>query len=284
MKVLTISLVFGASLFTVLPLAGDSASPSARASMAYVSVIGPDGSPISGLGPNDFLVRRGAHAGRVQSVSTADATPSVIIMPLGLGVPWLSDSRGLMRTATDAIRERFPDARVGLMVRDGATAPAMRHVTQEADALTTDIDRFFSHNNAPLLDSLVVAADTLAREPNTRRVIITAYVGTSDLVDGLSLTRVAKAVRDSGASLWVLQVGGGLPLGSADGQVLDLVPVSSGGRRISSSLPSLVPLTRQTIDLIAGQYLVAYDAPAVDAPVRIGVRRDDVTVLAPNWK
>ncbi len=285
MKVLAVYSVLGAALLSAGSPAVEPSALSAAPSTAFVSVIGPDGNALSGLGPNDFLIRRGDYSGRVQSVSTADATPSVIVMPLGLSLQSLSDSRGLMRAATDAIRDRFPDARVGLMVRDGATAPAMRHVTQEADALKTDINRFFGHNNAPLLDSLVVAAETLAREPNHRRVIITVYAGNSDLVDGLSLTRVAKAVRDSGASLWVLQVGGGgMPPGAADARVLDQVPISSGGRRVSSSLPTLVPLTRQTIELIAGQYLIAYDAPAVDAPVRIGVRRDDVTVLAPNWK
>ncbi|GMV20787.1 MAG: hypothetical protein AMXMBFR57_07360 [Acidimicrobiia bacterium] len=284
MRISASSVVLSAALLSALPLVAAQSTPEREPSTAFVSVIDSDGNPVTGLGPNDFLIRRAGHPGRVQSVSSADATPSVVVIPLGLSVQWLSDSRGLMRAATDAVRQHFPDARVGLMVQDGATAPTMRHVSKEADGLSADIDRFFGHQNAPLLDSLVVASQTLSREPNSRRVIITAYAGSSDLIDGLSVTRVAKAVQDSGASLWVLQVGGGLPLGAADGRVLDLVPIASGGRRVSSSLATLVPLMRQTIDLLAGQYLIAYDAPAVDGPVRIGVRRDDVTVLAPNWK
>lgn len=279
-----IVLGFHAWLAPVAALGADSRQ-AASITRALVSVTDADGAPVRGLQAVDFVVSVGGIDAKVVGVTTVDDPPAIVVIPEGFSRALISDARGVMRAIVDSARADFTGARIGLMVRDGASAPDMRDVTHDGAALEQELSHFFGHANTPLLDSILVASDTLRREPSARRVIIAVAMHGSPEGDDLVPSRIARAVRESGASLWVIQVGGGLPLGSSTGQVLAHVPIASGGRRVSSSLAAISFHARQTVAAIASQYAVEFRGPAgpSGSRPRIGVRRDGVTVLAANW-
>jgi hypothetical protein len=278
----------GAAALAVVGIAASSIAASVPApapTRVLVSVTDAAGAPVTGLQSQDFVVRVDGVDAPIVSATVETEPPSIVVIPNGFSRPLIAEARGLLRAVIASAQADFVGARVGLMVRDGAGAPVMHDAVAGADALEREVARFFEHTHAPLLDSLLVASETLARESSTRRVIIVVAVGGSSNVDGLVPSRIARAVRQSGASLWVVDAAHGRPVGSGDGQVLAHVPIVSGGRRVSASLATVVSRTRQTMAVIGSQYVVTYEStqPPGTTPPRIGVRRDDVTVLAPSW-
>lgn len=264
---------------------GRSGLTAAQRNAVLVSVTTDAGEPVRGLGPGDFVVRGQGHDLRIEGAKPATEPLAVVVVLDGFSSSMASDARGAMRTVIASAQSDFVGARVGLMVRDGAGTPQMHHAGAGGEALERQVSRFFEHTNAPLLDSILVASETLAHERSGRRAIVVVTLHAGGDLDGLAPSRVARAVRESGASLWIVEVGRGLPLGSSVGQVLEHVPTSSGGRRISSSLAAMIASVRQTMAAIAAQYTVAYQphpSHAGETP-RIGVKRDGVRVLAPSW-
>jgi len=164
----------------------------------------------------------------------------------------------------------------------------MHTVTTDAQPLETEIGRFFeSSPNAPLLDSIMIAAQTLSFEKHARRVIVVVTRGQDDAqTDVLSPIRVALAIRASGASLWALDLGGrDAPTGAAELRVLSDVTADSGGRRERSTVSSIASLTERIMATIRGQYAITLEdgiVPKAASP-RVTARTKDLKILAPSW-
>ncbi len=201
----------------------------------HVSITDSKGEPQTGVAASDLVIEVNGKPAAGTSVAPAAEPVSIVVVTEGVGRDLVSETRRMMKAVVAGARAIHPDSRVGLMVEDGAAAPVMHHVATDAAALDPTIARFFeSSRNAPLLDSILTASQTLALERNSRRAIVAVTWGNAAQVDVMSPTKVSKAVRESGASLWALDMGGReAPLGTAEQRVLSDVTSISGGRRVT---------------------------------------------------
>ena len=255
----------------------------------YVSVTDSKGAPAPGLTASDLAVEVNGKPAAVSSVAPAADPVSIVVVTEGIRRDAISEIRKMMQAVIAGARAIHPESRVGLMIHDGAVAPKMHTVTTDVQALDTEIGRFFeSSNNATLLDSIMIAAQTLSFEKHARRAIVVVTRGQPEAqTDVMSPVRVALAVRASGASLWALDLGGReAPTGAAEQRVLSDVTAQSGGRRERSSVSSIANLTERIMATIRGQYAITLEdglAPKAASP-RVTARNRDLKVLAPAWK
>ena len=254
----------------------------------YVSVTDSKGAPAAGLTASDLAVEVNGKPAAVSSVAPAAEPVSVVVVTEGIRRDAISETRKMMQAVIVGARAIHPESRVGLMIHDGAVAPKMHPVTTDVQALQTEIGRFFeSSPNAPLLDSILIAAQTLSFEKHARRAIVVVTRGQADAqTDVMSPIRVALAVRASGASLWALDLGGReAPTGAAEQRVLSDVTADSGGRRERSSVSSIESLTERIMATIRGQYAITLEdgVTAKAASPRVTARNKDLKILAPSW-
>jgi hypothetical protein len=254
----------------------------------YVSVTDSKGAPAPGITSAELVVEVNGKAAAVASVAPAGEPVSIVVVTEGIRRDAISEIRKMMKAVIVGARAIHPDSRVGLMIHDGAVAPKMHTVTTDAQALEAEMGRFFeSSPNAPLLDSILVAAQTLSFEKHARRAIVAVTRGQADAqTDVMSPTRVALAIRASGASLWALDLGGReAPTGAAEQRVLSDVTANSGGRRERSSVSSIESLTERIMATIRGQYAITLEdgVAAKAASPRVTARNKDLKILAPAW-
>ena len=255
----------------------------AQARRMFVSVTDSKGAPVAGLTASDFVVRVAGKDATVVTVAPATEPLSVVVIPSGFRQSSISDARAALRAVIAAVRNVNPESRVGLMVGDGGTPPSMRAVSERADMLDREVSRFFESPNTALLDSILVASQTLGADPGRRRVILVLSLGSGG-DGGLTPLRIGRAVRDADASLWVVEVGGfDRDLGSPEGRVFSEITKASGGRREASSIPTLPSALENIVSVIGAQYALTYEPPMAGEVSMVGVRKSGLSVFAPVW-
>ena len=253
----------------------------------YVAVTNSQDEPQIGLTAADFVIEVNGKPAAVSRVEPAAEPVSVVVITEGLGQDVISETRRMMKAVVAGARAIHPDSRVGLMLQDGAAVPRMHPVNADAAALDNEISRFFeSSRNAPLLDSILTASRTLSTERNVRRAILAVTWGFQAQSDVRSPVLVANSVRASGASLWVLDLGGrGAAMEASELRVLSDATSMSGGRRERTTLPSIAPLTERIMATLRGQYAITLEdgiAPRAASP-KVSTRTRDLKILAPAW-
>lgn len=253
----------------------------------YVAVTDSKGEPKTGLTAADLVVEVNGKAVAVASVAPAAEPVSVVVVTEKIRWDAILEIRKMMKAVVVGARAIHGDSRVGLMVEDGAAAPKMHTVTTDVPTLDAEIARFVqSSPNAPLLDSIMVAAHTLSFEKHARRAIVVVTRGEGAETDVMSPTKLAQAVRASGASLWALDLGGrDAPTGAAELRVLSDVTAISGGRRERSTDASIASLTERIMATLRGQYAITLEdgIAAKAASPRVTARTKELKVLAPAW-
>ncbi|HUR20525.1 MAG TPA: hypothetical protein VMZ90_06940 [Vicinamibacterales bacterium] len=255
----------------------------------YVAVTDSKGEPTAGLTAADLVVEVNGKAAAVASVAPAAEPVSIVVVTEGIRQDAISEIRKMMKAVVVGARAIHPDSRVGLMVEDGAASPKMLIVSSDVQKLDAVIGRFFeSSKNAPLLDSILTAAQTLSFEQHARRIIIAVTRGQEDAqADVMSPVKVAAAVRGSGASLWALDLGGrDAPDGAAELRVLSDVTTISGGRRERSTVVSIASLTERIMATLRAQYAITLEDGFTlkAASPRVTARTRDLKILAPAWR
>jgi hypothetical protein len=255
----------------------------------YVAVTDSKGAPQEGLTAGDLAVELNGKPAVVAAVAPASEPVSIVVVTEGIRRDLISDIRRMMKAVVTGAAKIHGDSRVGLMVEDGAAAPKMYSATADVAKLDTAIGRFFeSSQNAPLLDSILTAAQTLSFEKQPRRAILVVTRGQIDAqFDVRSPTLVGNAIRASGASLWVLDLGGrDYPDGAAEQRVIADVTSASGGRQDRTNIASIVALTERLMATLRAQYAVTLEEglPAKVTSLKVTSRNKDLKILAPNWK
>ncbi len=164
----------------------------------------------------------------------------------------------------------------------------MRGVIDGEAELENAISRYVgSHETSPLLESIMVAAQTLDTEQSRRRVVLAISLKAESQLDVAAPSRVVRILRTAGASLWALDFGWTIArAGLSEERVLAEATTLSGGRRERLSSTRVLERVERTLDVIFSQYLLTYDMPpdaSPDSALLVRVRRDQATVLAPTW-
>jgi hypothetical protein len=280
----TFRIVVTVAAAAVLSYGSLSATPSeSQASRLLASVVDQQGAPVTGLDKSDFIVRVNGKDATVLDVQPLDEPLSIVVVPEGFSSNLISDARNTLRAIVNVARKHHPDTKVGLMLGEGASTPTMYRVSDQASELDREISRYFySPTSSPIMDSILVATQTLSAERNRARVVLVVSVG-GVFQDSLPATRIAKAVYESGSSFWAMDAVRSRPIGASAARVLAEITTASGGRHESSSLAALTANTEKMMTDIVSRYAVSFEAPGYKDAAVVAVRRPGLSVAAPSW-
>jgi len=187
-----------------------SVDPGERLDVNLVELValaaGRDGTPVRGLGPEDFRVVLGGRDLPIQRFREAREVP----LTLGL----LVDSSASMRPVMDQTREaagRFLDRTLApgdrAFLVDVDTRPRLAHgLTEDPRALAAAFDSFEADGDTALYDSLAFGALELLRLPGRRALVVLS--DGEDSASYLGLHRCLDLAKAAGIPVYVISVGG----------------------------------------------------------------------------
>jgi hypothetical protein len=291
----------------------------------FVAVHDNAGAPVVDLTASDFLIRIDGVDQELVSVTRATTPLSIVILTDALGLTSMYPMRDLREGLAGfvaAIRAGSSDAKFGLLTIDGS--PNLR---ARIDSTPAILDREMARlvgvaPSSVILDGVHQAAGLLARAPTERRAILNLFAAYRPDLSSLRTDEVGRALRQSGASLWSIEVvantgwqvaqGPNRPTASPGtnlGVPVQIAPdptqpssgayasqprefliseggVRSGGLRLTVTSPlQLAPALQKVSQLLLSQYEIVYGPARATAQSQrlVAVRRQNVTVLAPSW-
>ena len=233
----------------------------------YVTVVGLEGRPVTGLGSEDFSLRDGAVRRPVQGAEPAAAPLAIEIVLAGFD----AEDAGSVTPALDEIRRAL---------KTGAAS----HRVEIVEA-----------SGRPLVDAVLEAADSTSAAPTDRRVVVAIVrrrAGDGEIAHPERLTDGLRAAR---VSLWTLELGpvsaggsagaGRKPSSSPLDEALTMAVQFGGGlRETLSDAAALAEHARRVTSLLLSQYVVTYAWPdPMIGQFNISTRHDRGTVLMPVW-
>jgi hypothetical protein len=271
------------------------AVPQRRDARVTVAVLDRNEAPVTGLGPGDFVVREDGIAREVLRVEGA-APPSHLVL--------LIDNSQATNALTLDLREglkRFVE-----LIGSGGAIPSTRLVTfgdrpatqveftTSTSRVLEGVDRLFPLPGAggTFLEAVIETARDLRVRAAERPVIVAFVAEAGPEFSDDRHTNVADALREAGASLWVvpLQARTGQDLsepGKERSIVVGDVTRQSGGLQLPVLSREGVTRAFETVARVLGsRYDVVYGRPdALLPPTRIAVttRNSAHTVLASQW-
>jgi VWFA-related protein len=258
-----------------------------RTPQVYVSVLGPNDAPVTGLSAADFIVREDGVAREVLKAGPATDPMQIVLI--------VDDSQAAeeavqpMREGLTAFVDKMQGrAEIGI-VTVGDRATSIVPSTTDSAALKKGITRIFARSGAGayLLEGIMDVSRGFERREATRPVIVALTMEGVEY-SNLQYDQVLKALTASGAVLHVVAVG--TPASSmADemrnrNMVIAEGTARTGGRRDQVLTPSGIPEAMPRVaDELLHQYVVTYSRPETLIPpekIQVTVSRPDVKVRA----
>jgi len=267
-------------LCLALPL-GAQSPPGTSMFRVTMSVADSQGRALTDLSPADVVLT----VGDVDSVATAlevDPRPlSVVVIADGVEPTEALNVRAALAGVLKRLRSGGGDVRVGLMIgEEGARPPLLEDAQAAASDHNRRVSRFFSTpETAPPADTIMGAAQALAREEGRRKAVLVLSVNRRG-GSTQSFAAVVSAVRLSGIALAAVETGDGRD------QSLWLIHNAVGGRyeRVGD-VGAFDSVAARLAGALTSAYQVTFAAAASGNPsLKVQVKgRGRVTVIAPAW-
>lgn len=289
MKPLTVAL---AACLSVAALTGrvSAGAQGNDTATVYAAVTDKGGKPIKTVTLADVSVAEDGAPKKVLSVAPAGGPMSVALLVDRFGQDQTFNVlavRGALSTIVKTLHVN-PDTEMSVTTIDPAAVPQIPF-TMSAAQILTFVDKMAPGvDQSVLLEGIVSAARSMARAKYPRRAIFALLAGGKSEGHPPENDVVAATLRQSGASLWVLEGrssfgGGDVSLAREAALTFD-VPVSGGARLAVSVGTALETQAKKLAETLTSQYAVTYAAPSGSAKVlAVSVAGKDVKVLAPSW-
>ncbi len=248
------------------------------------------GKPIKGLTAADFAVAEDGSDRKVLSVEPASGPLSIALLADRFG----QDStfnilavRGALDTLVKTLHASA-DTEVSLTTIDPAAVPQIPFTMS-----TVEISNYIKHlppgvDQSVLLEGIMSASRSMSAAKYPRRAIVALVAGykvEGSMVEGPVL---ANALRQSRASLWILEgrssFGAGSANSSRDAMLTLAVPASGGAKASVGVGTALETQAKHLAELLMSQYEVTYAAPSRSATeLAVSVSVKNAKVMAPAW-
>jgi hypothetical protein len=267
------------SFLALAILAATSAPAFAQADerVIYTSVVDRDGAPVLDLTLKDFIVREDGQAREVLRVAR-DNDPLQIALLVDNSVsmrPHLSLLRRAVTAFIDATRE---DVQLALITLAERPTILVGYTTDRAALRKAAVGMFAFEAANYLLDGIAETSQGLSKRTMWRSAIA-VITGAGPEMSYRQYTEVLRFFRAGGASLHVVQVGGGLG-GQGREIVVSRGTSETGGRFDEVLVPTSLELkSRQLATELSNQYRVTYARPGRLVPpskTEVSVRRPDL--------
>jgi hypothetical protein len=255
----------------------------------YAAVTDKGGKPLKTMTLADFSVTEDGAEKKVVSVEPAGPmSVALLVDRFGQDASFnVLAVRGALEAIVKTLRAN-PDTEMSLTTIDPAAVPQIPF-TMSAAQIMSFIDKMPPGvEQSALTEGIVTATRSMARAKYPHRAIFALVAGYKPEADAQEMRQVAAELRQSGASLWVLEgrsgFGGGSVSAVRDAALTFTVP-QSGGARVSVSIgTALETQAKHLADVLASQYAVTYAAPSGSANVlAVNAAGKNVKVIAPSW-
>ena len=246
-------------------------------STVYVSVADARGQPVTSLSAADFDVRVDNEDRPVIAAPKVTESVALVVVPATSG-RYVLPIRDTLGVIEGALGREPAGYREGITLKNVA-AVTFRGPADGKGALVRDFNRGFTDGSL-LLDGILEATHALAQEGTARRVVLVLLWYS---VGNQLPPEVDEALRQAHTALWGVELASP-PTGD---RLLTTSAQWSGGRVDTIQNPGIISdSTRQLMGLLTSEYAVRYkllDPAPRGGHLRVGVRREGVTVAAPAW-
>jgi len=251
-----------AALLLTTPLAAQAIQRS-----LHVSAVDQAGKPVADLGPSDFVVHEDKATREVLRVSRATDPMRVALLvdDSPAAERYLRDFRSALTAFVDALqKDELPSGRHSAAIITFASRPTIRtNYTTDRATLEKSAQSIFPQQASypTLLDAIAEASDGLSKQ-HPQRPVIVAVTTEADDASFRSYDHVLESLRDSGAMLYVLDVGPQTNVQRDRAIALDQGTETSGGHYESVlAATALTGKMTSLADELTHQYLVTYARP-----------------------
>lgn len=277
--------VFGVGLLlAAAPLSGQAVERS-----VYAGVVDRQGTPVTGLSPEDFVVREDGVAREVLRVAPADAPFQIAVL-----VDTSAESASAvnqLRQGVQAFVRAMGTGNELALIGFGERPTVLVDYTRDPNAVIEGAGRIFSQSNSGsyLLDALVEVSEGLEKREAARRAIVVLTLQGPEFSQRYH-QHVIEDLQAADVMLNAFVIGPPVELVDDDLRerrlTLDLGASATGGRVEDLLSVSSVPAKmRQLAEELTSQYEVVYARPQELIPpesIAVSVRRPGLVVHAPT--
>jgi VWFA-related protein len=255
-----------------------------REGVVYASVVDKNDEPVSGLGPDDFIVREDNARREVLRVSRA-VDPMAIALLVDDSASAEDDIKNIRDALTKFVQQMHADSDIALIgLADRPTI--IQDYTRNKALLDAGIGRLHSRpgSGMMLLEAIVEVSRGLAKRDEPRAVIVPVLTDGVEF-SNLHYNNVLDALDDGGAAMHAVMIGRFARLDTEEmrnrASVLDVGPRQSGGQQLTLLTSMAVSSTLEKLGRqLSNQYKVVYGRPESLVPperVTIGVAHQGLT-------
>jgi Ca-activated chloride channel family protein len=257
-----------------------------REGTMYVSAVNREGEPVTGLGPEDFIIREDGTRREVLRVSRAtDPIDLAILLDNSVGAT--NGVTFLRESLTSFVAKMSPGNQIALIgLADRPTI--IVDYTEDTKRLTEAVGRLFPlpASGMTLLDAIYETSQGLRKRQGPRAVMVAVFTDSVEFTNRYEKD-VVRALRQVDAQLHMVTIG---VFPHRDDEhalrersfLLDSGPRESGGNRIQLLAPhSLTNAMQRVARELSEQYKVVYGRPeSLIAPERavVSSAKPDVTM------
>lgn len=248
----------------------------------FISVVDPQGRPVTDVRMGDILIREDGQDREVVAVKPASQPISVAVLvdtaqgarvtdAYGTPEEYVRDIRVAVSAFAKQLLSKSPDASVMLMEFGQAAIPVVPFTSTLAD-FDKGVNRLTARPGvgSVLLEAIDAANRELATRPSTRRAIVTLNLEPSDEQSSQQPKKIVESFRKSGAQLWSVSVQrGGLKASKRDLVINDFAKATGGQRDFIVGISAVAGIMQGYADALAAQYEVVYKRPESNKPPQV---------------
>ncbi|MEO6237908.1 MAG: hypothetical protein ABIQ52_12985 [Vicinamibacterales bacterium] len=265
----------------------------------YISVLDAAGSPVKDVVADDILIREDGADRQVVAVKAAMQPISVAVLvdtaqgtrvtdAYGTPEDYVRDIRKAVGAFGKTLLGQSPNAVVSL-TEFGQAAITMVPFTSNPMDYDKGVNRLVARPGvgSVLLEALSQANNDLAKQPSTRRAIVSLNLEPSDEQSREDPSKIKEAFRKSGAQLWAVSVQrGGLKASKRDLVLNDFATATGGQRDFVVGISAVEGIMKRYADALTYQYEVVYKRPESNKATRViqlGTTRQGVKLHASGF-